>query len=370
MYKEQKIIVANENYLELQKYFCERRLKKIFLIHGKTFYKIPIANFLENISAVHFTDFAPNPDYKSVVAGVEVFQKENCAAIMAVGGGSAIDVAKCVKLFAGMSGKVDYLEQKIIPNEIPLIAAPTTIGTGAESTHFAVIYRNDEKISIADSSALPDVILFDTSAFKILPEYQKKAGILDALCHALESSWSVNSNEIAREFALEAVRIIYGNKNIYISQNPPENCLSLMMYASRLAGKSIDIAKTTAGHAMSYSLTKKFGIAHGHAAALCVAEVWDYMQRISADDELQKIFKRLALAMGFNRVDAAISDFKNLLRAWNFDKPLSANSNDDEINFLADSVNLQRLKNNPVILDRATIKNIYTQILKRDFNAG
>ena len=83
----------------------------------------------------------------------------------------------------------------------------------------------------------------------------------------------------------------------------------------------------------------------------------------------QKIFGKIAESMGFSKVEDAIKDFKNLLNIWQFDKPISKNATVEEINFLADSVNIQRLKNNPVVLDRDTIKNIYVQILKRDFYA-
>ena len=364
---EQKIFIADKNYSALKKYIFERNIKKILIVHGKTFYKIPISDFFStiNISVVHFTNFEPNPSYESVVAGVEVFQKENCNAIMAIGGGSAIDVAKCIKLFAKMNGRIDYLQQKIIPNEIPLIVLPTTIGTGSESTHFAVVYRDENKISVAAESALPNVVLVDISPLKFLSEYQKKTGLLDALCHSFEASWSVHSNEVARAFAFEAIRLIYPNKNLYLQSNTSEICLNLMWYASRLAGKAINIAKTTAGHAMSYKLTKNFGIAHGHAAALCTAEIWDYMNKNSEDENLKNIFRQIAACMGFSKVEDAISDFKNTLSKWNFDKPISVNATDAEINFLADSVNVQRLSNNPVKIDKITIKDIYTKILKR-----
>ena len=170
---EQKILVIDKIFSPLEEYILERGINKLLLVHGKTFYKIPIADFFSklNISVVHFTDFAPNPEYRSVIEGVKIFQKENCDAIMAIGGGSAIDVAKCIKIFAKMNCKIDFLQQKIIPNEIPLTVLPTTIGTGAESTHFAVIYRDENKISIADKSALPELILADLSPLKFLSDY-------------------------------------------------------------------------------------------------------------------------------------------------------------------------------------------------------
>ena len=83
-----------------------------------------------------FTDFQPNPDYEDVVRAVDVFRASNCGAICAVGGGSAIDVAKCVKLYANMNPEKNYLEQEIIPNDIPFLAVPTTAGSGSEATRW------------------------------------------------------------------------------------------------------------------------------------------------------------------------------------------------------------------------------------------
>ena len=366
---QQKILSAENNYSALSEYLSTLNIKKILLVHGKSFYRLPIANFFLSlkIPSVHFTDFAPNPIYESVTAGVDFYRKNNCDALIAVGGGSAIDVAKCIKLFANMNGGVDYLQQKIIPNKIPLIAVPTTAGTGSESTHFAVIYRAGKKFSVADKSALPSALMLDSSAIKFLPAYQKKVGMLDAFCHALEASWSVNSSEKSRAYAFEAIRLICANWKFYLSENSSETCCAYMLYASRLAGMAINLAKTTAGHALSYKLTSKFGIAHGHAAALCVVEVWKHMQEnlnCAVNNNLSEIFQQLAESMNCATVDEAINYFKKILADLNLNKPLQENFSESDIEDLAASVNVERLANNPVRLDEVAIKNIYRQILK------
>jgi len=372
----QKIISAEKKYTAFNKYLSNINAKKIFLIHGNSFYKLPVANFFDSlkINVVHFKDFKPNPDYESVKKGVEVYRENNCDVVIAIGGGSAIDVAKCVKLFANMKSGADYLQEKIFPNDVPLIAVPTTAGTGSESTHFAVIYRDGKKISVADSSALPCAIMLDSSALKFLPDYQKKAGLLDALCHALEASWSVQSCDVAMAFAYEAIRLIYAEKNFYIDADSSDTCRANMLYASRLAGMAINLAKTTAGHALSYKLTSTFGISHGHAAALCVARVWKYMHKnlnraVNEDiaEILPQIFNQLAACMGFDDVDAAIDDLQKLLTNWNLAAPLKDNFSDEEILELTNSVNVERLGNNPVRLDNDAIKIIYEKILKGEF---
>lgn len=376
MFTEQKIIAAEDNYTTLKEYISNFNAKKILLVHGKSFYRLPIAEFFISlkIPVVHFTEFTPNPIYDSVLKGVHVYRENNCDVIIAIGGGSAIDVAKCIKLFALMNDKIDYLSQKIIPNKIPFIAVPTTAGTGSESTHFAVIYRAGKKISVADKSALPSAVMLDPSALNFLPMYQKKVCLLDALCHAIEAAWSVNSSDESRAFSFESIRLICAYKNFYLTENPSAICNTQILYASRLAGMAINLAKTTAGHALSYKLTSKYGIAHGHAAALCVARVWKYMLQnlnCAVNEELSmqlpKTFQNLAECMGCEDIESAITAFQKILIDLNLDEPLQINFSEKDIDDLTDSVNIERLANNPVTLNKVAIKNIYKLILAGKF---
>lgn len=140
-----------------------------------------------------FQGFSSNPKYEDVLRGVEAFRAENCDAVVAVGGGSSLDVGKCIKLFARMDPEQDCLAQPLQENGVPLAAVPTTAGTGSESTHFAVVYVNGEKRSVASTAALPDLAILDADALDTLPLYQKKCTLLDALCQGIESAWSVRS---------------------------------------------------------------------------------------------------------------------------------------------------------------------------------
>ena len=110
---------------------------------------------IKNI-AVKFSEFSPNPLYDEVCEGVKLFKAKNCDAIIAVGGGSAIDTAKCIRAFSKMSGDENYLKQEFVKSGIPFIAVPTTAGTGSESTRYAVCYYNGEKQSVTDNSLIPD----------------------------------------------------------------------------------------------------------------------------------------------------------------------------------------------------------------------
>ncbi len=354
-------------------YFRENDIKRLMLVCGKSAHKQEVFEYLEQISTasdfdiVHFEDFEPNPTYESVVNGTLLFRKESCDGIIAVGGGSAIDVAKCIKAFAPMNGDGEngsFLSQEIDVQGIPLIAMPTTAGTGSESTRFAVIYYNGEKYSVSSKLLLPDAIILDATALKTLPIYQRKATMMDAFCHALESFWSVNSTDESRGYSRKAIQEIMDSYRGYLENDSNANAKMLM--ASNMAGKAIDIAKTTAGHAMCYKITGLYGLSHGHAAALCVAVLWKWMLdniELCIDprgqDYIRQVFKDISDNMGaFSEIEAA-DMFEQIIVELDLEHP---HISDDEYELLADSVNVERLKNNPIRLDRDAISFLYHEI--------
>ena len=214
---KQIVLVACGDYRDLDQYLQLKDSKKILLVCDPSISFLGINDYfltLEErlgVKVVRFSDFQPNPLYESVVKGVDVFLTEACDTIVAVGGGSAMDVAKCIKLYSNMDRSENYLKQSIVPNDIPFIAVPTTAGTGSEATRYAVIYYEGEKQSIADYSCIPSVVLFDTSVLETLPLYQKKATLMDAMCHSIESFWSVNSTDESKGYSREAIGLIIKN---------------------------------------------------------------------------------------------------------------------------------------------------------------
>jgi len=198
-----------------------------------------------DIPVVKFNDFTPNPLYSDVCKGVKLFNDEGCDAIIAVGGGSTIDVAKCIKLYCKMSNDEIYLKQEYKDSGVPLIAVPTTAGTGSEATRFAVIYYKGEKQSVAHTSIIPDYAVLVGNVLKSLPLYQKKCALLDALCQAIESWWSVNSNEESVEYSKKAIELIFDNIDDYLSESDstPDSVYDNMILASDYAGKAINIRR-------------------------------------------------------------------------------------------------------------------------------
>jgi len=368
----QNILIATEHYKELDDFLINSDARSLLLVVDGELQILRINDYFDTledrtgIKVVRFSDFKPNPLYESVVEGIKVFHKNKCDLIVAVGGGSAIDVAKCIKLYSNMDDSKNYLKQKIVPNEITLLAVPTTAGTGSEATRYAVIYFNGEKQSVADYSCIPSIVLFDASALKTLPIYQKKSTMMDALCHAIEAYWSVNSTEESIGYSREAIQLIIANKESYLANDETGN--ANMLKAANLAGKAINITQTTAGHAMCYKLTSLYNIAHGHAAALCDTVLIPYMIKHLEQcidprgaEHLNKVYAGIAEAMGCKSVNQLVTAFSKIVNDLEF-KPITVSSSND-IDVLKTSVNPVRLKNHPIKLTVEVIEELYRQIL-------
>ena len=369
---EQKILVASEDYVELDDYFGDNDVKSIFLVCDSSMPFLRISKYFDylkvhrGIEVVKFSNFKPNPFYESVVEGVKLFYRTGCDMIVAVGGGSTIDVAKCIKLFSNMNTNKNYLTQQIIPNDLKFLAVPTTAGTGSEATRYAVIYYNGDKQSVTDYSCIPSTVLMDASALKTLPIYQKKSTMMDALCHSIESYWSVNSTEESNKYSKQAIQTILENKDAYLANKDLGN--ANMLKAAYLAGKAINITQTTAGHAMSYKLTSLYGIAHGHAVAICISKLWEYMlehPERCIDSRgigfLNNIYCEIADSMGCVTVPEAVTKYKALVDSLNFINPQCSPK---DYLILKTSVNPIRLKNHPIYLDEDIIESLYHPILQ------
>lgn len=336
--------------------------KKFLLVRDESYDFLKIKEVINQYNYVRFSAFTSNPLYEHVCEGVNVFNNTNCEMIVAVGGGSAIDVAKCVKLFCRMNPEENYLQQEKVDTHIPLIAIPTTAGTGSESTKHAVIYYQGIKQSISHDCIIPDYALLDASVLKTLPVYQKKCTMLDALCQAVESWWSVNSTEESKGYSKNAIQGIKENWDEYLNRGSEKSSRQIML-ASNYAGRAINITTTTAAHAMSYKLTSLYKLPHGHAVAICMLEVWKYI--VEHSDECIDVRGDQYLKETLREINHLIDldYFKNMIKEMGMFYPISNNKKDD-LKVLTESVNIERLKNNPVQLNKSVIEEMYGRIIK------
>lgn len=358
-----------KGYQNIDKALSEVACQHYLLVHDSSFPYLPIKDCFK--PAAVFDHYTSNPLYEQVCKGVEMFNNNGCDAIVAVGGGSTIDVAKCIKLYCKMDPSRNYLEQECKDSGVPVIAIPTTAGTGSESTRYAVIYFEGKKQSITHDSIIPNYAILEPTLLKSLPLYQKKCTLLDALSQGIESLWSINSTDESMIFSKIAIQMIMEHWHGYIENNNEEDAQYVMM-AANYAGRAINITQTTAPHAMSYKLTSMYGLPHGHAVALCLPEVWMYMlehPEKSIDprgkDHLEFIFEWLGQMMECDTAYKGLMMFRAIMFALDMPLPQSQNL-EEELEVLTHSVNPIRLKNNPVHLDEEVIRSIYYRILTKN----
>ena len=239
-------------------------------------------------------------------------------------------------------------------------------GTGSEATRYAVIYYGGKKQSVTSESFIPKTVLMDPGCLKTLPLYQKKATMCDALCHAIESFWSVNSTEESREYSKAAIRGVISHMDGYLENT--EEGREGMLIAANTAGKAINITQTTAGHAMCYKITSLFNCAHGHAAILCDRVLYPWMIRHTdkcidprGEAYIRQVLDEIGRALGCDGAESGAEKIREIFGRLELNVPEATAEQYAE---LKTSVNPVRLKNHPVALDEETIDQLYHEILR------
>lgn len=385
-YREQPVYRHLAESLELVEGFAEKprctmselcSFDKPLIICSSRYSDAWIEAYFDGVfsSYARFSGFSPNPTYEEACAGYEVLRNCSCDAVISVGGGSAIDVAKVVKALDGAPRHCLFDDGVLVDipdyGSLAHVAIPTTAGTGSESTHFAVVYKDGTKFSVSHDWLLPNAAVLDSNLLESLPSYQKKCTLLDALCQAIESFWSVRSCEESREYSRRAIRLIMDSYREYLQGD--SEAANNMLRAANLAGKAINITTTTAPHALSYKLTSLKQLPHGHAVALCMGPCWKILidavqnesnldSRISYDD-LEKRLSGISRYLYETPNAGPISGFEcfqALIDELGIDCHLNLDSN--EIIQCVDMVNIQRLRNFPIVIDRDTVVRVYTEL--------
>jgi len=338
--------------------------KKVFLVTGKESYRLTGANkLIESVrlgstrKIVHFFDFSVNPKFEEVLIGVKKFETAGCDFVIGIGGGSVIDMAKLINSLQANSHHELHkvIEANLINKEgVPLLAIPTTAGSGSEATHFAVIYIDKKKYSLAHKSILPRYIGLNYKFIISQNPYQRACSGLDALSQAIEAFWSVNSTEESDLYAEKAISYMYNNLSDISNVNNPK-CLMEICEGAYLAGKAINITKTTGPHALSYSITSKFNIPHGHAVFLTLPNFIIYNYNVSdldindtrGKEYLKNKIVRLCNILGQKNIYETrekLMQLANNLGVQLSIKNLGISKTDIEYNL---DVNLERMNNNP-----------------------
>lgn len=356
---------------EVQTILTHLNPQKIFLVTGKQSFKDCGAEkklqwLMHDYQVTHFNDFNTNPSKSDVEKGMLSFNKENCDLIISVGGGSPIDMAKLINYYHN-NDKVTITKEEVTNvnfKPVTHICVPTTAGSGSESTHFAVMYVGDEKYSIAHKHLIPDYAFIDSELHYHQTPYQKAVSGIDALAQSIESFWSILATDESKIYSRKALELVWNNL-----PNVVHRCDKIahlkMAVGANLAGRAINIAKTTAPHAMAYTFTKKIGLAHGHAVALTLAYFFALnLEDLSDDNSLSEVKLNIFHIIGCKSANDGkkrISDFLNML---NLETKLSKLSllNKEDYFTISKNVNIQRLANNPRSISAADIEKAIEEI--------
>lgn len=372
----QKEYIGFGSILCLREILVELGSRSIFLVTGKGSYSACgaescLENLLKNYEVHRFCEFAVNPKLEDIDRGINVFKAVECDMVIAVGGGSTIDMAKAINFLSAHPQTLGTCEIRTSVSETavrPLIAIPTTSGSGSEATHFAVVYADRQKQSIADERMLPVAAIVDTNLTMSLPRYATAVSGLDALSQAIESFWSIHSSEESKGFARRALELILPNIGVAVREPTPAT-RSAMAEGAHLAGKAINITKTTAAHAISYPITSYFGVAHGHAVGLILPSLLEYNAQVAENDVLdlrggpyvRKIISEIVALFGANDVLEAKEKLEHLMSGIGLETRLSGLGIKSEKDFeliIHNSFKPERVGNNPRLLTEEALRKM------------
>lgn len=320
------------------------------------------------------TDFEPNPKIEDIERAVAVFRAGRYDAVLAIGGGTALDLAKVI----GTCGANDVDPRACVLGQAtllvdgpPMVAVPTTAGTGSEATHFAVVYVAGAKYSLAHAFLRPDIVILDPDLSHSVPPAMSAATGLDTLCQGIESMWAVGSTEASRAHAARAIRLAVAHLPNVAREAPSFAARTAMLEAAYLSGRAIDIGKTTAPHAVSYALSSDHGVSHGAAVALTLGAFLEYNALV--DDEtcadprgpahVRRMLADVIEMLGARSAEEASAGFESLVRSLGCPTRLrDVGVRQSDIAQIAQRVNVERLDNNPRRIDASALADLLRSV--------
>lgn len=227
-----------------------------------------------------FSNVTPNPRSSEVMEGAEIYQKNNCDAIVAIGGGSPMDCAKGIGIVSSnLKNILEYegVDRIQLPMP-PLICIPTTAGTSADISQFCIIANLDEliKIAIVSKAVVPDVALVDPETTMTMDPYLTACTGMDALVHAIEAFVSTGSGPLTNMHALEAIKLVTQYLPELMKRPDDIHLREKIMLGSMKAGLAFSNAILGAVHAMAHSLGGLLDLAHGECNAMLLEHVINY----------------------------------------------------------------------------------------------
>jgi alcohol dehydrogenase class IV len=359
-------MVKESNLRSFKKLLIKNKLSKIFLITGKNSFiksgaiKIIPDKIRKKIKFFYKKNSIPElRELKKIVLAIKKYKPD---IMIAIGGGAVIDYAKVASVVDNLKDIKTLVVKNKIPDKksCPLIAVPTTSGSGAEVTPNAVMYINKIKYTVDKKIIRPDkYFLIPKLTFSASKKVKASSGF-DAIAQSIESLISVKSNKLSVAFAKKSLQL---SLESYVNFVNRPNLLNgnKMSLAANISGRAIAISKTTAPHAISYPFTAHFGIPHGHAVALTLDKLllfnFQNAKLAKVNFDLLSRYKLIFNLTKTKNIGELVEFIKQLKRLSGLEdnlKLLGINLKKEK-NKILSGVNEQRLSNNPVKLESKDI---------------
>ncbi|MCX7705055.1 MAG: iron-containing alcohol dehydrogenase family protein [bacterium] len=360
-----KIIFGEGCISDIEKHLDTDRVLLVtdkMLAHSEILSRVEDA--LKNMDIVLFDKVQPNPSSYIVNACGKLAKDNNIEIILGVGGGSSIDTAKASAIVASTGIPIEEFlsgDRKIDTPCVPVLAIPTTSGTGSEVTPIAVITdeEKNKKQPIVSQYLFPKVAIVDPElTYSMPPEIAASTG-MDALSHGIEGYWSKNSIPITDAFAIACVERVLRYLERSVRNRNDRNARREMSLASLLGGLTFAIPKTAAVHACSFPLTHRFGIPHGTACGLTLVAFIKFNYRI-----VQEKMNYLIRCTGYDSLEKFCEDISMLQRNIGLPCKLSAYGiKKEDIEILVEESFHPNILNNPREVTKRDLFEIYSEIL-------
>lgn len=295
----QNIIVGENSIMKLSNVVGELGGKHAFLISGPSLMKHGAVGTVEQILKKAdilvdvFVDVEPNPSVATVEKAVAAYLSTNADFIIALGGGSPMDVAKAVAVVAKFGGSItDYEGAHKVPGKvIPMIAIPTTAGTGSEVTAFSVItdHSRNYKLTVFSYELFPQYAILDPNFITTVPASVASACGIDALIHAEEAYISTIASPFSEAMSEKAMELIGGSIRRYVANRKDRKAAENMLVGSLFAGIAFSFARLGNIHAMSHPISAFFDVPHGVANGVLFPVIANY-NRITDSGKYWKIY--------------------------------------------------------------------------------
>lgn len=374
----QNISFGTGSLAELPQIIGRIGAEKVFIISDRGLESIGVVGKVREIiegsglACDAYLDVLPNPTIEIVDAATAAYKASGATAIVALGGGSPMDVAKAVGVIARYGGEIsDYEGADKVPGDIePVIAIPTTAGTGSEVTPFSVITdeAHNHKLSVFSYRVLPAYALLDPELIMTAPAGVAAACGLDAMIHAWEAYTSRAANPFTDAMAEKALDLIGGHIRRFVANRQDREAAEAMMAGSTFAGIAFAWARLGNVHAMSHPVSGFFNVAHGVANAILLPTIVEY-NAIADRGQYRRIYRYIREVRHQPIVDfrpqVLVDETRKLLRDLGIPATLSeVGVTEDKIEAMADdAMTSGNIAVNPRSTTRADIIALYKKAL-------